>query len=148
MTGRPLGSDRGETLLELVVALSIMSVAVVAVVGGLATGVLMSDVHRKQTTAGMAVRNYAEAIIQAVDAGGYPATACAALATSFTAPAGYTATVLSTRYWDGSAWNSTCATDTGLRQLTLQVRSADARAVEQLVIEVRKPCSLSDAICN
>jgi type II secretory pathway pseudopilin PulG len=148
MAGRPLGSDRGETLLELIVALSIMSVAVVAVVAGLATGVLMSDVHRKQATAGMAVRNYAEAITQAVDAGGYPATACAPLTTSFTAPAGFTATVLSTRYWDGSAWKLSCATDTGLRQLTLQVRSADARAAEQLVIEVRKPCSLSDAICN
>ena len=147
MAAEPPGRDRGETLLELLVALAIMSVAVVAVVGGLYTSVLMSDIHRKQATAGMAVRDYGETITQVVNGGGYPATACAALTTSFTAPAGYTATVLSERYWDGSAWRSSCGPDTGLRQLTIQVASADARAAERLTIEIRKPCGLTDAIC-
>ncbi|MDQ1740524.1 MAG: hypothetical protein QOE53_2176, partial [Pseudonocardiales bacterium] len=52
--------DRGETLLELLIALAIMSIAVVAIVGGLVAGIAMSDIHRKQSTAGAAVRDYAE----------------------------------------------------------------------------------------
>jgi hypothetical protein len=55
--------------------------------------------------------------------------------------------VVTVRYWAGSAWASTCSPDTGLRQLTLQVSSDDQRAVERLVIEVRKPCGLADPLC-
>jgi type II secretory pathway pseudopilin PulG len=140
-------ADRGETLLELVVALAIMSVAVVALVGGLGTGILMSDVHRKQATAGTLLRNYAEAVTTAVDAGGYPNVACATLATTFTPPPGFSATVVSVRFWTGAGWTPNCTTDTGLRQLKLQVASLDSRAVETLVIEVRKPCGLVGAAC-
>jgi type II secretory pathway pseudopilin PulG len=139
-------ADRGETLLELVVALAIMSAAVVALVGGLGTSILMSDIHRKQATAGVLVRNYAEAVTATADAGGYP-TGCAPLATAFTAPSGFNATVVSVRYWTASGWTSSCSTDTGLRQLKLQVASLDSRAVETLVIEVRKPCGLTDPLC-
>jgi prepilin-type N-terminal cleavage/methylation domain-containing protein len=138
-------ADRGETLLELLVALAIMSVAVVALVGGLGTSVVMSDIHRKQATAGMILRNYAEAVTATVDAGGYP-TGCAPPATAFTAPSGFKATVVSMQYWTGSGW-TTCAGDTGLLQLKLQVASLDSRAVEKLVIEVRKPCGLTDPLC-
>jgi type II secretory pathway pseudopilin PulG len=139
-------ADRGETLLELVVALAIMSAAVVALVGGLGTSILMSDIHRKQATAGVLVRNYAEAVTATVDAGGYP-TGCTPLATAYTAPSGFSATVVSVRYWTASGWTSSCSTDTGLRQLKLQVASVDSRAVEKLVIEVRKPCGLTDPLC-
>jgi prepilin-type N-terminal cleavage/methylation domain-containing protein len=140
--------DRGETLLELIVALAIMSVAVVALVGGLGTSIMMSDIHRKQATAGMILRNYAEDVTAKVDTGGYPA-ACAPLDTAYTPPSGFSATVVSgsVRYWTASGWTSSCTTDTGLRQLKLQVASLDDRAVEKLVIEVRKPCGLADPPC-
>jgi type II secretory pathway pseudopilin PulG len=150
-------ADQGETLLELVVALAIMSVAVVALIGGLGTSITMSDVHRKQATAGVAVRNLAEAVTATVDAGGYPTSACAPLPAAltapsgFTAPGGFTATVEPTAksFWDGAGWQTSCTTETGLRQLKLQVTSADNRVVETLVIEARKPCGLrpSESIC-
>jgi hypothetical protein len=124
-----------------------MSVAMVALVGGLGTAVMMSDVHRKQATAGAALRNYAETITRTVDAGGYPA-ACGSLAVPFAPPTGFTASIASQRYWTGSGWSGTCATDTGLRQLTLRVASTDGRASEQLVIVARKPCGLADALCG
>jgi prepilin-type N-terminal cleavage/methylation domain-containing protein len=139
-------ADRGETLLELLVALAIMSVAVVALVGGLGTSIVMSDIHRKQATAGMILRNYAEAVTATVDAGGYPA-GCAPLVTAFTAPSGFSAKAMSVHFWTPSGWMSSCGTDTGLRQLELQVASLDSRAVEKLVIEVRKPCGLADPLC-
>ncbi|GGN61217.1 hypothetical protein GCM10010112_18100 [Actinoplanes lobatus] len=140
-------SDGGETLIELIVAIALMSTAVVAVLGSLVTAITVSDIHRKQTTAGVTLHNYAEAITRTVDAGGYPA-GCGALTASFTPPAGYSASIKKVGYWTGSAWSSGCSTDRGLRQLTLEVASSDSRAVENLVIVVRKPCGLADALCG
>jgi type II secretory pathway pseudopilin PulG len=64
----PRDSSSGETLVELLVAMSILGVAVVALVSGIGTSVLVSDVHRKEATAGAVVRTYGEAIAAAVDA--------------------------------------------------------------------------------
>src|SRR5690349_17582143 len=100
-----VAADRGETLLELGVALAILGMAVVAVVGGMSAAVMLSDVHRKQATAGVAVRDYAEAMQTAVANGHY--TACAAPAAGFvpfTAPTGYTKSVADIRFWNGTAW--------------------------------------------
>jgi type II secretory pathway pseudopilin PulG len=138
--------DRGETLLELLIALTIMSIAVVAVVGGLVAGVVVSDVHRKQATAGAAVRDYAEHVEKYVAGAGY--TACAAPsayapgAVGFTAPSGYAATAVTVRYWSGAAWTAGPCADIGLQELTVQVASTDARVAERLVVMLRKPCGL------
>jgi type II secretory pathway pseudopilin PulG len=143
-----MADDRGETLLELLIAVMIMGVAVVAVVGALVNSVQLSDVHRKQATAAAAVRDYGEAITNAVAGGGY--VACAGpgnYATGYAVPSGYAKSVVSVRYWNGSAWQAGCAGDTGLQQLTIKVSSADDRAAEQLVVVVRKPCGLSDSPC-
>lgn len=154
-------ADSGETLIEMVVAIAIMSTAVVAVIGCLVTAITVSDIHRQQTVAGVTLRNYAEAINRTVDAGGYP-TGCAALSVNFAAPAGYSASIVKVGYWpssknlpadmlgvlvSGSPWLTGCSTDSGLRQLTLDVKSNDGRADEQLVIVVRKPCRLGETLC-
>lgn len=143
--------DRGETLVELLVAVVVMGIAVVVIVGGFATVITMSDQHRKQATAGAYVRDYAEAIENTVAGGGY--VACAGTATykspaGFSVPSGYAASVGSVRYWSGAAWQASCGTDTGLQQLTVQVASADGRASEQLTVVLRKPCGLPDALCH
>ena len=59
---RPGSNDTGETLIELIMAVAIMGITIVAIVGGIATSILMSDIHRKQTTAGASVRNYADTL--------------------------------------------------------------------------------------
>lgn len=143
--------DRGETLLELLIALSIMAIAVVAVVGGLVASIVVSDIHRKQSTAGAAVRDYAENVEKFVAGAGY--TACAATSTyapgvsgiGYTAPSGYTASVVTVRYWSGTTWTTGPCADIGLQELTVQVASSDARASERLVVVLRKPCGFGSA---
>lgn len=142
--------DRGETLLELLIAVAIMGVAVLAIVGGIGVGVVMSDVHRKQATAGTAVRDFGEAVENQVMAGGYvPCAAPAKYAApaGFSAPTGFTSSVSAVRYWSSGAWASTCGTDSGLQQVTVQVASTDGRASEQLAVVVRRNCGLKDALC-
>jgi type II secretory pathway pseudopilin PulG len=140
--------DRGETLLELLIALTIMSIAVVAVVSGLLAGVAVSDIHRKQSTAGAAVRDYAENVEKYVAGTGYTSCAApsayspAAVGYSAAVPSGYTASAVAVRYWSGTAWVASPCADVGLQELTIQVASSDTRATERLVLMLRKPCGL------
>ena len=142
-----LAADRGETLLELVVALAILGLAVVAIVGGLSAALTLTDVHRKQAAAGVAVRDYAEAMQTAVATGHY--TACAVPSpVNYTPPTGYAKSVVSIRFWNGSAWQPSCTTDIGLQRVTVEVKSTDQRAVERLDVVLRKPCGLTDTLCS
>jgi Tfp pilus assembly protein PilE len=140
---RPDSHDAGETLIELMMAVAIMGITVVAIVGGIATTILMSDVHRKQATAGSYVRSYAEAVgtYVAVPGNFNATTSPSALQTAvgFAAPTGFAATVTPpVRCWDGTTFG-TCAASSTVQQVTLNVASTDLRASESLVVVVRKP---------
>jgi len=151
MRGRRLGDDDGESLVELLVALAIMATAVAVLLAGLATAILMSDVHRKQATAGAHVRAFAEKIAGVVaaypsgyetcadkdDPDGYQAQAPSA--------AGFSFAVTKVEYWDGSAFTtSTSACDRGVQRVTVRVASADGRAAESLTVVLRRPCRTQD----
>jgi len=139
----PTSNDQGETLIELIIAVAIMGIAVVAIVGGIATSILMSDIHRKQATAGAYVRNYAEAVQTYVAGGHYDASASPSYlpgAVGFAAPAGFTAAVVLLQCWNdtGQVFGG-CAAGNTVQQVTLTVASSDTRASESLVVVVRKP---------
>ena len=144
---RPGSNDDGETLIELLIAVAIMGITVIAIVGGFATSILMSDVHRKQTTAGAYVRDYAEAVEHYVAVpGNFNATTSpialqTAVATDgFAAPTGFTAAVTSVKCWnDTSGVFSSCTAADSLQQVTLKVASTDSRASESLVVMVQQP---------
>jgi prepilin-type N-terminal cleavage/methylation domain-containing protein len=126
--------ERGDTLLEVMIAVAIMGIVLVAFAGGLIAVVHWSDVHRKQATAGAYVRDWAEAVESWVSAGNYPGCASSSAYESVTVPAfpsGYAKRVVS----------SSCAYGTQVQQLTLEVASTDNRASERLVIFVRNPCA-------
>jgi Tfp pilus assembly protein PilV len=127
--------ERGETLLEVLLTIAIMAIAVVAIMAGLTTSVLMSDIHRKQSTAGASVRDFAEAVENSVAAGNYLGCANAAgyASVGSSLPAGYSKSVVS----------SSCPFGASIQQLTLEVRSTDGRASERLVVFVRKPCTVA-----
>lgn len=143
--------DRGETLIELLMSLTIIGIAMIAIVGAMTTGILVSDRHRKQAIAGAAVMSYAESVKQAVKSGYQPSCA-PTYGSSFTVPDGYTNSIVAgtVSFWTGTGFQTTCnsSEDTGVQRLTLQVASADGRATERLVVVVRKPCRSSDAACT
>lgn len=152
MGHRRARSDAGETLVETLVALAILSLAALAILAGLQLSVKASDIHRKQTTSGSYVRNYAEAIEKYVDTtGNYvkcaSATDYAPATVGFTVPTGYE--------WEHSAaeplagngsviTTGTCPTrDQGVQRLRLTLRSTDDRAAEHLTIVLRRACTRS-----
>jgi prepilin-type N-terminal cleavage/methylation domain-containing protein len=146
--------ERGETLIELLIALSIIGIAMVGIVGSMSTGIIVSATHRKQAVAGAAVMNYAEAVKQEALASlpsvGYKeCAASSAYGSSYTAPSGYTKSPPSVAFWTGSVFQASCpATPTGVQRVTLQVASNDGRAKESVVVVVRNPCRVSDPVCT
>jgi type II secretory pathway pseudopilin PulG len=144
---RPATDERGESLLELLIAVVIMGIAVVAIMAGITTSVLMSDIHRKQATAGAAVRTYGEAIENYVADVGYTNCAAAssdtlgpyaATAVGFIVPVGYRVTASAATSWNGSSW-VTCTGIDSVQKVTVRVASADSRATEKLDVILRKP---------
>lgn len=142
--------DRGETLVELVVAVAILGIGAVAILSGLMLSVKTSVVHRNEATAGAYVRSFAEAIQNYVDASGY--ASCGAATASYQSvpvlnlPSGYTRAVTGVQSWNGTAWSS-CTAD-GIQRLDLTVTTtgdATRRAVERLTVILRKPCNGSAA---
>ncbi len=147
---------RGETLIELLVAMSILGVAVVALVGGIGTSIVVTDAHRKQATAEAVIHTFAESIESSVAAIPTAYASCPSLSTyttpaGFAVPAGFTAAVTAVTYWNGAPAGSfvtTCSSDVGIQKLTLSVASTDLRATETLNIVIRKPCRAADLACS
>ena len=143
--------DRGETLIELLVAMIIMGTAVVAVAGGLGTAILMSDIHRKQSVIAAKLSEYAAAISNGVaTTPGYVACPATPSFRSYSAGSDYTADPIAVSYWNGSsAFVDTCPAggDTGVQQVTLQIHSNDGRVTRSMKVIIRKPCRPTDASC-
>lgn len=134
--------DRGETLIELLVAMLVMGTAVVAVVGGLGTAIMMSAIHRQQAVIAAKLSEYAAAVSNGVaTTPGY--VDCAAQATDFAAydpGSGYVLDPVRVSYWDGSAdFMPSCGTDTGVQRVTLGIRTDDGRVDRSMDVILRRP---------
>jgi len=151
------GDDRGETLVEVLVAVVILGIAGVAIVAGLQMSVTASDIHRKQTTGGAYARSYAEAIegyvaaaagsyVPCAGAGAYPP---ATVGFAGELPPGYTAShSAALRVPPGGGAAGSCSgNDSGVQQIEVTVESNDGRAAEKLTILLRKPCDAAMAVC-
>ncbi|GAA3523185.1 type II secretion system protein [Nocardioides daeguensis] len=143
---RATSDERGETLIELVVSVSILGIAAVAILSGVMLSVKTSTLHRNEATGGAYVRSFAEAIQNHVDSTGY--AACGSAVSSYQAvavpnlPSGYTKTVTAVQSWNGSGWGS-CTAD-GIQRVELTVATtgdATRRADETLTVVLRRPCN-------
>ncbi|MFG2038624.1 prepilin-type N-terminal cleavage/methylation domain-containing protein [Dactylosporangium sp. NPDC048998] len=148
-------NDRGETLIELLVTVIIVGIAVVALVGGIATSIRMSNIHRQQAQAGAYVRAFGEAIETWVTNSHY--TDCAGKDTykpAYTALDGnptYIPTI-TVSYWNNSTFATVCTSDSGVQKVSLKVSTIDNRVAETLDVIIRKPCrsttDFSDLPCT
>ncbi len=125
-------TDAGLTLVEVLLAVSIMGVGMVVVIGGMMTSIQVSDAGRRSADGQGVLRAYAEA----VGASTYTACATAYAAPGFSA-AGWSATQV-VSYWNGSAFAATCGTDPGLQRVAISLTSGEG-TVETLAITKRAP---------
>lgn len=131
--------ERGETLLELVIAIMILGFCVIAIGSGIAVSVKISDINRSQSLASEFLHNYAEQIQSRTY---QPCTAGSPNYVSglTTPPNGDTWTISqpAVKYWNGSAFAVACpAADPGLQQLTIRLQSGGGLVDESLVFTVR-----------
>jgi type II secretory pathway pseudopilin PulG len=83
-------SERGSTLVEVLIAMAIMGTAVVAIIAGMSSLFTSSGQGRQSTTAGIVARDYAEALQLAV---AQPNVWCSTSYTVvYTPPSGYSVT--------------------------------------------------------
>ncbi|MFA5890347.1 MAG: prepilin-type N-terminal cleavage/methylation domain-containing protein [Actinomycetota bacterium] len=133
--------EAGVTLVEVLVTVVILGMAFAAIVGAMGTSILASDIHRKQATSEVVLRDYAETLAAAsyVTCG----TTSSYEAVSFTPPTGFTVSVTAVEYYTSatqtfeSSYGTCPVSDSGLQRLSLRVVSDDARATETLQIVKR-----------
>lgn len=87
---RSTRGEEGFSLAEVLVAVTILGMAIVGLVTALGTASTASDYHRKEVNADIVVRSYAEAIKERVRTGGYKPCAVPSDYAVYTPPAGYT----------------------------------------------------------
>jgi type II secretory pathway pseudopilin PulG len=143
----PASSEAGETLIEVMVAMVVLGISVVAILGALFVSTRTGDFNDKQSVADLVLRDFAETLkgrgSTTVGSTTYNATylPCETLGTTGTYPAytppapnaSYRATITKIEYLDGysgtapvwRAQSQGCPSggDQGLQRLTLQART-------------------------
>jgi prepilin-type N-terminal cleavage/methylation domain-containing protein len=130
--------EHGFTLVEMLLAVSILGVGVLTVVSGMMTSIRTSDLQRHSAEAQTAIRAYAEAV-----AGATYQDCATSYAGGFGAPSGFSLSQTVT-YWvpsgsSGSFAGACPSPDQGLQRITLTVAATDGRATETLSLAKRKP---------
>ena len=122
--------QRGDTLVEIVVALAILGVTCVAVMGAMTSTVVGSGVGASAATSESAVRAAAE---QQLLAKTYVRCTTSSLPTyAFIAPTGFTATAVTVEFWNGTfgggGFQASCpARDRGIQRLTVTITNSSGR---------------------
>lgn len=155
---RQFGCERGETLVELVIAIAILGIAGVAILVGMGFSVQASAINRNQAGGGAYLKSAAEAVQKDIDSSGtYPS--CGAAAARYASDAnsvisttdvskGYVLAVLgAVQSWKGSAGWGSCDAN-GVQRVRLQLTTpgdATHGSVETMYVVVRQPCDAAGA---
>jgi len=127
-------TEAGFTLVEVLVAVAILGVGVLAVVGGMMTSIKVSAQGQFTADTQTSLRGYAEAVTAApyVECGALSPSPYTPAATSFPVPSGQTATSTLQRWTGGtaatgsfSATGACSSPDAGIQKITLTVTAAD-----------------------
>jgi prepilin-type N-terminal cleavage/methylation domain-containing protein len=132
--------EGGYTLSEVLVALVIVGVAIVAIIGSLGSSVFISRVHRDIVTSDATVRRYAEQLTVATYV---PCATPAQYPAMQNVPLGFTATITAIQYADAEAaaptFGVTCATNPTheIQRITLVAQRAGGSGHQTLQIVKR-----------
>jgi len=137
-------SERGETLVEIMVTISIMGIAFVSLLGGLATAIRLSGTHRGQANADVVLVSAVESVkAQAYEPCPGASNSSYTPTQDVTLPSGWAASnveVLSVSKWNDSTglFQTSCpATDHGLQLVTIRVTTPDGSSSEQVDVVKR-----------
>ncbi len=140
-------SQAGDTLIELLIALVIISIAVTGLMGALLTSITTSGEHRSLSVEDTMLRSYAEAYENQIQFQPSPVFQECATVSQYTGslhppptPAGFTVSLATIQYLNksGSSFDSTCSlNDTGAQLITLN--AAGEGATQTLAFVVRNP---------
>ncbi len=139
---RACGED-GDTLLEILVAVSVMSIAFTALIGGLAAAIRLSAVHRGSANANVVLVSAAESVksqtyVPCPDV----STSSYVPSQNVTLPSGWSSSnlvVTAVKRWNGSVFATTCpATDGGLQLVTITATSPDGKSTDSVDV-VKRP---------
>ncbi len=133
--------EQGETLLELIIAIAILGVCVVAIGSGIALSVTISAIHRKQAVAQDSLHNYAELLQSSYTPCTSTTTPNYARSLGQLTPPGFSAPSVVVDYWlpTQATFTDACPPggDTGLQQVTLTLVSTAGNVSQSLIVDVR-----------
>jgi prepilin-type N-terminal cleavage/methylation domain-containing protein len=141
-------SEHGTTLIELLVAIAILGIAGAALLGGMASGVASSGMHREQADVGTVLASGVEAV---KDQSRNPYRHCALVsqynptAGLAALPTGFTVKVTKVQYWDGSRFQPTCLEGSSdgrfftLQLITVTVTSSTRQVSQDRSLAKRQP---------
>lgn len=125
-----LGDERGVSLVEVLVAVTLMGLTFTAIVGGLTTSVVGSGIQRQQATADTILRSYGDAVKAAAYVDCARAADYEPADVSYTVSDGFAADATVVRYWhvsqadpDTGTFTGACSSDEGLQRVTVEVSS-------------------------
>jgi type II secretory pathway pseudopilin PulG len=135
---RRANGERGESLIELLITIVIMSTAIISIIAGIAVASDSSGEQKQQTAVSLVLHDYAEAIMAGSYTGG-----CGPPTFTYVAPVGYSVDPpTATGWYDGTSspspptsFATTCpGASATAERLTLHAYSNDQRADQTLEI--------------
>ena len=138
---RRVACQRGESLVELLITITIVGIAFTGILAGLATAINLSGRHRGQANADVVLVSAAESVknqayTQCASTSSYNPTS------GVTLPSGWSAShlsITSVRKWNGTSFVTTCpSTDQGLQLITITANTPDGNSTESVEIVKRQ----------
>ncbi len=133
--------ERGESLVEVLLAVAIMGICFAAILAGVGTSATTSGIKQDQALSAKYLRVAAER----VQAQNFQSCTAAAptsysLASVLPSDSQHSVSIVSIEHWNGTAFSSSCPAVDSLQRVTLEVVPPDSRAAEpRLTILKRKP---------